>query len=133
MKLTVFDFLKDLSEKKADILDESNETVYSPWTVNRFLSMDATTVMYANEMNNRHFLPKRLQYDYYLNSIKKNRRFFKYIKENEQENLDVVREYFGYSKNKAKEVLPVLSDEDIAYMKMKLNKGGHNAKKKPAR
>lgn len=133
MKLTVFDFLKDLSEKKADILDESNESLYSPWIVNRFLSMDATTVMYANEMNTRNFLPKRLQYDYYLKSIKKNRRFFKYVKENEQENLDVVREYFGYSKNKAKEVISILSEADITYMKTKLNKGGHHAKKKSDR
>lgn len=131
-KTGLFDFLKDLSEQKEDILCEENESQYSPYMVNRFLSMDHTTIMYANEMNLRHFLPKRLQYDYYFHSIKKYKRFFKYVKEEEQDNLDVVKEYFGYSKARAKEALSILTDDDIQYMKSKLNRGGHNAKRKKA-
>jgi hypothetical protein len=124
--------LKDLSEQKKDILVEENESQYSPYIVNRFLSMNQTTIMYANEMNLRHFLPKRLQYDYYFHSIKKERRFFKYVKEDEQDNIDLIKEYFGYSKLRAKEALSILSQDDIEYMKSKLNKGGHGAKRKKA-
>jgi len=131
-KVSVFDFLKDLSEQKKDILVEENESQYSPYIVNRFLSMNQTTIMYANEMNLRHFLPKRLQYDYYFHSIKKERRFFKYVKEDEQDNIDLIKEYFGYSKLRAKEALSILSQDDIEYMKSKLNKGGHGAKRKKA-
>lgn len=129
-KISIFDFLKDLAEQKKDILSEENESQYSPYMINRFMSMNQTTIMYANEMNTRHFLPKRLQYDYYLHSLKKERRFFKYVKEDEQDNLDLIKEYFGYSKSRAKEALSILSDDDIEYMKNKLNKGGHNAKRK---
>lgn len=129
-KNTIFDFLKDLSEQKKDILDEGNESQYSPYMVNKFLSMHPTTVMYANEMNNRYFLCKRLQYDYYLHVIKKEKRFFKYVKEEQVDNIDLVREFFGYNKNRAKEVLSILDENDIAFMKMKMNKGGHNAKTK---
>lgn len=129
-KTTVFDFLRDLSETKSDILDEGNESDYSPWIVNRFLSMHPTTIMYANEMNLRYFLPKKMQYDYYLHAISKTKRFFKYVKEDEQANIDLVKEYFGYNKNRAKEVLSILSKDDIDMMKKRLSKGGHNAKTK---
>ena len=131
-KVGLFDFLKDISEEKKDILSDDNESQYSPYMVNRFLSMNQTTIMYANEMNLRYFLPKRLQYDYYFNALKKEKRYFKYLKEDEQDNIDLVREYFGYGKSRAKEALSILSSEDIEYMRLKLNKGGHNAKRKKA-
>lgn len=131
-KVGLFEFLKDISEEKKDLLAEDNESQYSAYMINKFLSMNQTTVMYANEMNLRHFLPKRLQYDYYLNSVKKQKRYFKYLKEDEQSNLDLVREYFGYGKARAKEALSILSSEDIEYIRMKLNKGGHVAKRKKA-
>ncbi len=131
-KPSLFDFLKDLAEEKKDILTEENESQYSPYMVNRFLSMDQTTIMYANEMNTRHFLAKRLQYDYYIHSLKKQKRFFKYVKEDVQDNIDIIKEYFGYSKSRAKEALSILSESDIEYIKNKLNKGGHNAKRKKA-
>lgn len=129
-KVGLFDFLKDISQEKKDILSEDNESQYSSYMINRFLSMHQTTIMYANEMNIRHFLPKRLQYDYYINSIKKESRFFKYVKEDELQNIELVKEYFGYSKARAKEVLPLLSQSDIEYMKVKLSKGGLDAKRK---
>jgi hypothetical protein len=131
-KFTIFDFLKDLSENKQDILDETNESQYDCYMINRYLSMHPTTMLYANEMNKLYFLPKRMQYDYLLHSIRKDRRFFKYVKSEKPEDIDLVKEYFGYGSKKAKDALRVLSEDDITYMKEKLSKGGHRARKKAA-
>jgi hypothetical protein len=130
-KNLLFDFINDLSQNKKDVLTEENEREYSAYMINRFLSMNITTIMYANEMNMNGHLPKRMQYDYYLNSIKKQKRYFKYIKHKRQDDIDVIKEYHGYSEARAKEVLPIFTDEDIQYMKDRLNKGGvKNGKQK---
>lgn len=129
-KLTPFDFIKDISSFKKDILNEDNEKQYNSYLINRFLSMDVTTVLYAAEINIRPTMSKRMQYDYYLNAIEKRNRFFKYVKDVDDENLAVVKEYFGYGKRKAKDALLLLTPEDIEYIKARLNKGGKNAKHK---
>jgi hypothetical protein len=130
-KNLLFDFINDLSQNKKDVLTEENEREYSAYMINRFLSMNITTIMYANEMNMNGHLPKRMQYDYYLNSIKKQKRYFKYIKHKRQDDIDVIKEYHGYSEARAKEVLSIFTDEDIQYMKDRLNKGGvKNGKQK---
>jgi len=130
-KNLLFDFINDLSQNKKDLLTEENEREYSAYMINRFLSMNITTIMYVNEMNMNGHLPKRMQYDYYLNSIKKQKRYFKYIKHKRQDDIDVIKEYHGYSEARAKEVLPIFTDEDIQYMKDRLNKGGvKNGKQK---
>jgi hypothetical protein len=124
MKTSIFDFLNDISLLKKDILTDNNESDYSPYMINRFLSMNISTIMYANEMNINSNLPKRLQYDYYINAIKKQKRFFKYIKHKNEDNLLIIKEYFGYSNSVAKQVLPILSQDELDYMKIKLLKGG---------
>lgn len=129
-KLTPLDFIKDISQFKKNILNEDNEKQYNSYLINRFLSMDATTILYAAEINIRPNMSKRMQYDYYLNAIEKRNRFFKYVKDVDDENLAVVKEYFGYGKRKAKDALLLLTPEDIEYIKARLNKGGKNAKQK---
>jgi hypothetical protein len=129
-KLTPLDFIKDISQFKKDILTEDVEKYYNSFLINKYLSMDATTVLYAAEMNVRPHMSKRMQYDYYLNAIEKRNRFFRYVKETSDENVAVVKEYFGYGKKKAKEALRLLSPEDLEYIKTRLNKGGKNAKQK---
>lgn len=124
IKTTLFDFLNDISFGKKNILLEENERELNPYMINRFLSMDVTTIMYANEMNQNFHLPKHMQYDYYLHSISKKKRYFKYLKHTRQDDIDVIREYHGYSETRAKEVLPIFSSDDIEYMKSKLFKGG---------
>lgn len=127
MKTSPLDFIKDLSQHKKDLLDESTEPQYKPYLINRYLSMDATTVMYANDMNIRHFLPKRMQYDYYLHAIKKQSRFFKYAKQSKIDDIEYVKEYFGYNYTKAKEVMSLISPAELEYIKTKLKKGGRSA------
>lgn len=129
-KLTVLDFVKDISQYKKGILDDDTQKYYKPFVVNKYLSMDATTILYAAEVNQRPYMPKDMQYDYYMNAIDKRSRFFKYVKETNDDNLSIVKEYFGYGKKKAKEALSILTDDDIEYMKKRLSKGGHSAKSK---
>ena len=128
MKRTAIDFVKDISQNKKDILDEGTEAMYKPYIINKYLSMHPTTVMYANEMNIHNSLPKRMQYDYYLHSIKKQSRFFKYVKQSKLDDIELVKEYFGYNYSKAKDALSVLSHEDLDYMRTRIYKGGKNAK-----
>lgn len=131
MKNTLFDFINDVSHLKKGILNDENESELSIYMLNRFLSMDPTTILYANEMNMNYHLSKKMQYDYYLHSIKKQKRFFKYIKHKNQDEIELIREYFGYNESLAKQILPILDPEQIEYIKTKLNKGGSsNAKQK---
>lgn len=128
-KTSIFDFLNDVSHIKKDILTEENESDLSPYMLNRFLSMNITTVMYANEMNMMSHLPKRMQYDYYLHSLRKEKRFFKYVKFKNEDVVSVIKEYHNCSERLAKEMLRIFSDEDIEYMRTRIDKGGaKNAK-----
>jgi len=130
MKPTIFDFLNDLSYLKKDILTDENQAEYSPYMINKFLSMDVTTVLYANEMNIRPAIPKKIQYQYYLHAIKKSKRYFKYLKTTKEKNIDLLKEYFSYSDRRAREVLPLFSEPELEYIKNKLQKGGIDGKRK---
>ena len=128
---TIFDFINDISHLKKDILAEDKEKDYSAYMVNRFLSMNITTIMYANEMNMNYHLPKRMQYDYYLHSLKKQKRFFKYVKNKRQADIDLIKEYHNCSELRAKEMLPIFTEDDLKYMRSKTDKGGmKNGKQK---
>lgn len=131
-KTSLFDFLNDVSQSKTGILTEENESDLSVYMLNRFLSMNITTIMYANEMNQNPHLPKSMVYDYYLHAIKKQKRRFNYIKHSKQDVIDIIKEYHGYSEALAKQIVSVFSDADIQHMKSRLSKGGdkHERKKK---
>ena len=124
---TPFDFLNAINETKKDLIkeDPSNEKEYSAWMVNRGLSFFPDTVMYANEMNLWPNTEKDMQYQYYLNSIRHMKRKFQpWHKSKNDENIDCIKTYFGYSNQKAKEALRILTDEQIAEIKRKTDKGG---------
>ncbi|MGA1706370.1 MAG: DNA polymerase clamp loader subunit A [Candidatus Nanopelagicaceae bacterium] len=128
-KLSIFDILNDISHNKKCVLNESNHSQYNSYMINRWLSMNIETIMYAQEMNCNSHLPKDMQYDYHFYAIKKQKRFFKYIKHHKQDLIDLISEYHSCSEKKAKEMLNLFSEDDISYMKDKLNKGGKNAKR----
>jgi len=123
---TPFDYVKAISYTKEDmIVDDITEKDYNPFIVNRALSMGIDTVLQANEMNQRHHLSKKLQFDFLLNSISKRKRFDKWQKANKSEELDYVRAYYNYSYPKAIAALSVLSNQQIDTIKKKIdNKGG---------
>ena len=126
------DYLKAINETKTPLLDTDDitwEKKFSPFVINRCLSMFYDTIMHSNEMNGLHFLPKRMQFHYLINSIRKKKRFGgKWLSQSKLKNLDVVKEYYGYSNQKAKEALNLLSDGQIEELKMSLTKGGRKNK-----
>ena len=126
------DYLKAINETKEPLLDSDDKTwekKFPPFVINRCLSMFYDTIMHSNEMNGLHFLPKRMQFHYLINSIRKKKRFGgKWLSQSKLKNLDVVKEYYGYSNNKAKEILNLLSEGQIEELKMSLTKGGRKNK-----
>jgi len=120
------EIVPSILQTKQDVLrDELDQKDYKPFVVNRALSYHLDCVLYANEMNKNHLIDAKLQYHYLLNTIRSMKRKFQpWQKFDQDKNLDCVKEYFGYSNSKAKEALRILSEEQIAYIKTKTDKGG---------
>lgn len=116
-----------LQTKKCVINDEIDRNDYVPFVVNRALSYHMDCILYANEMNLNSGLDKDMQYQYLLNSVRPlKRKFQPWQKSNVVNDLDCVKEYFGYSNVKAKEALRILSDEQLTQIREKTHKGGVN-------
>ena len=109
------DFLNSINQTKVNIMDEDalTEKEYPPFVVNRTLSYFLDTIMYANEINTHHHADNKLQFDYLLNSIRSKRRFSRWLKPDENKNLDVIKEYYGYSNQKAKDALNILTEDQL--------------------
>ena len=126
------DYLKAINETKEPLLDTEDtvwEKKYPTFIINRCLSMFYDTIMHSNEMNGLHFLPKRMQFHYFINSIRKKKRFGgKWISQTKLKDMDIVKEYYGFSNNKAKEALNLLSKDQIESIKTNLSKGGRKRK-----
>ncbi len=122
--LNLFDFVNDINHKKENVLTEENESKYVPYVVNKSMSYFIDTIFQANEMNVRHTIDKRLQFDFLLNSVRSKKRFSKWAKPEKLESVEVIKEYYGYSNDKAKDVATILSHDDIEKIKDKLDKGG---------
>tara|TARA_Y100001938_G_C8085288_1_gene431572 strand:+ start:644 stop:1045 length:402 start_codon:yes stop_codon:yes gene_type:complete len=123
------DWLNSINYTKKDVMvDEYEEKKYPAFIVNKCLAPFPDTLLYVNEMNRLHGLDNRLQYDFLLNSLRKRKRFAKWMKVSKIKDLDVVKEYYGYSNEKAKQALDVLTEEQIKIIKIKLTKGGKNGR-----
>ena len=119
-----FSFVTAINDNKDIMVDDLAEKAYDPFMVNRSLSYFQDTVLSANEMNINHHIDKRLQNDFLINMVRKRKRFSKWIKPQIESDVEVVKEYYGYSNEKARQVLPLLSPEQINGLKKKVNKGG---------
>ena len=117
-----FELIKSISSTKKDILE--NEKDYNAFMVNRGLSYFPDTVLYANEMNKFHHLDNRLQYQFLINTIRKRNRFSKWNKSIESENINAIKKYYNYSNEKARDVLPLLSNENLNTIRGRINYGG---------
>ena len=110
--------------KKNIMVDDIAEKAYNPFMINRQLSYFPDTVLAANEMNRHHHVDNRLQYDFFINIIRKRKRFSKWFKPEQVSDLETVKEYYGYSNEKARQVLTLLSTEQMNELKNKVAKGG---------
>ncbi len=120
-----FEYLKAINETKKDIMvDDIAEKEYNPFIINRGLSFFKDTILYANEMNRYHHLDHCVQFDFFINIIRKKKRWSKWVKPSDIDNLELIKEYYGYSNEKAKSVLSLLSNEQIEQLKQRIYKGG---------
>ena len=121
------EYLKSINTSKQSVM-ESDDTMwekrYPAFIVNKCLAPFNDTIMLVNEMNFHNHLDNKLQYDFLLNSLRKQNRYASWMKASKTKNLEYVKEYFGYNNEKAKSALNVLSENDIATIKEKLKKGG---------
>jgi hypothetical protein len=123
------DWLNSINYTKKDIMvDEYEEKKYPAYIINKCLSAHTDCLFYVNELNRLHHLDKRLQNDFLLNSIGKRKRFAKWLRSSKVKNLDLIKQYYGYSNEKAKQALDILTAEDIETIKIKMNKGGKHGR-----
>jgi hypothetical protein len=120
----LFAFLNDLYSGKKHILNEDNIGDYAPYIVNRFISGNLDTVLYAQEMNMRHALDPDMQYDYYYYSLPKKRRFSKWKKRAKEDDIELLRKFYNYNYQRAKEILTLHSEEDLEAIRKKMDEGG---------
>ena len=120
------DWLNSINQTKKNLIDEDHllESKYLPYIINRCMSGYFDCVMYANEMNINPNLDKKLQYDFYLNTLRSKKRFSPWLKKEELKNLEIIKSYYGYSNEKAKQVLSLLTEEQITFIRRKLETGG---------
>ena len=120
-----FEYLTAINDTKKDIMvDDLAEKSYNAFMVNRGLSYFQDTVLMANEMNVNHHLDNRLQFQFFINIIRQKKRFSKWFKPETENDVEIIKEYYGYSNDKARQVLRLFSKEQIEELKQKVYKGG---------
>ncbi len=123
--ISPFDFANSINYTKENLMvDDWSEKQYNAFIINKSLSHGIDTVVAANEMNARPHLDAKLQYDFLCGFVRKKKRFNKWLKPEKEENLEIIKEYFGYSNVRAQEALRLLSEADIEAIKGLLKKGG---------
>jgi hypothetical protein len=116
--------INSTKERLMDTEDEHWEKKYPSFIINKCLAPFQDTILLVNEINQLHHVDKKLQFDFLLNSLRSRKRFSPWMKATKLENLEYVKEYYGYNNEKAKVALNILDDEQISAIKQKLYKGG---------
>ena len=120
-----FHYIASITHQKNDMMtDEDGEKGYSPFMTNRGLSYFQDTVLLANEMNRMSHLDNKLQYDFLRHAVRSKKRFSKWAKKSTSDKIDVIKEYYGYTDEKAYAVVDLISDTQLEEMKERLFKGG---------
>ena len=126
MNYELKDWLNSINFSKENIIEEDPDAVkqYAPYIINRCLSSHIDSLMYANEMNINHHLSKDMQYSFYLNSLRKRKRFSPWLRKDKVTDLECIKSYYGYSNEKASQALKILTQEQINFIKKRLDVGG---------
>jgi hypothetical protein len=120
------DYLNSINISKENLMDQDPdcESQYPPYVVNRCYSGFIDTILLANEMNLNSHIDKKLQYDFYINIIRPKKRFSPWLRKEKLDSLDCIKQYYGYSDEKAKVALKLLTQQQLEFIKAKLNRGG---------
>ena len=116
------DWLNSINFTKEDLSEEVKD--YPPFIINRCLSGHIDCVLYANEMNMNHHLSKEMQYAFYLNALRKKKRFSPWMKKNKEKDLETIKKYYGYSNEKASQALRIINKEQLEFIEKRLETGG---------
>ena len=120
------DWLNSINFNKENLIEEDPSTIkdYAPYIVNRCLSGHIDCIMYANEMNKYSFLDKDMQYSFYLNTLRKKKRLSPWLRKDKVTDLEIIKQYYCYSNEKASIALKILTPEQIKFIKQRLDTGG---------
>ena len=126
MKYELKDWLNSINFNKDNLIAEDPEAIgsYPPYIVNRCLSGHLDTVLFANEMNKYSNIDKDMQYSFFLYTLRKRKRFSPWLKKEQIDNLDLVKKHYGYSNDKAKIAVSLLTQTQLEYIRNKHEKGG---------
>jgi hypothetical protein len=116
------DWLNSINFTKEDLSEDIKE--YPAFIINKCLSGQIDSVLFANEMNMNHHLDKDMQYSFYLNSLRKRKRFSPWLRKDKIKDLECIKQYYGYSNEKASQALKILTKEQINFIKKRLDIGG---------
>ncbi len=121
------DWLNSINFSKDDLIEDDPDNIkdYPAYIINRCLSGHLDTVLYANEMNLHPDLDKDMQYQFFLNSLRKRKRFSPWLRKDKVDNLNIVKQYYGYSNEKALQALRLLTKEQLTFIKQRLDTGGY--------
>jgi hypothetical protein len=123
--LELKDWLNSINFTKENLIeDPSVIKEYPPYIINRCLSGHLDCIMFANEMNKYSFLDKDMQYSFYLNTLRKKKRFSPWLRKDKVTDLEIIKQYYGYSNEKASNALKILTPEQIKFIKQRLDTGG---------
>ena len=120
------DWLNSINFTKENLIEEDPDSIrdYPPYIVNRCLSGHLDCIMFVNEMNRYHNLDKDMQYNFYLNTLRKKKRFSPWLRKDKVTDLEIIKQYYGYSNEKAANALKILTTEQINFIKQRLDTGG---------
>jgi hypothetical protein len=120
------DWLNSINFSKENLLEESLDSIasYQPYIINKCMASHLDAILFSNELNQHPYIDKKMQYAYYLYSLRKRKRYSPWIKKESIENLAAIKEYYGYSDKRALDALRVLNRDEINFIKQRLNKGG---------
>ena len=120
------DWLNSINFNKNNLIEEDPSVIkdYAPYIINRCLSGNIDSILFANEMNKYSFLDKDMQYSFYLNTLRKKKRFSPWLRKDKVTDLEIIKQYYGYSNEKASNALKILTPEQIKFIKQRLDTGG---------
>ena len=125
MKMNLSEVLNAINYDKTPLLeDDLQEKAYVPFVINRSLSYFPDTILYANQVNHYNQLDNKMQFDYLRLSLRPRKRFSKWIKSQEEDDLQLIKDHYNYSNERATEVLRVLTPNQIEDIRSLYRYGG---------